>query len=102
MRVWQEEVFGPVLSIVSFKTEEEAIKLTNDTPYGLGARVLSKDLERAIRVTSRVEAGTVEINKGDRWLPCNPFGGYKQSGIGREQGIIGFRELCQIKVISEG
>lgn len=101
MRVWKEEVFGPVLPIVTFKTEEEAIKLANDTHYGLGSRVYSKDIERARRVASKIEAGTVEINYASRWLCCNPFGGYKQSGMGREHGIIGFRELCQIKVISE-
>jgi len=102
MRVWTEEVFGPVLPIVSFKAEEEAIELANDTPYGLGSRVYSKDIERAKRVASKIEAGTVEINHGSRWLPCNPFGGFKSSGMGREHGIAGFRELCQIKVISMG
>ena len=101
MRVWKEEVFGPVLPIISFKTEEEAIQLANDTPYGLGSRVFSKNIERARRVASKIEAGTVEINKGNRWSPCLPFGGYKLSGMGREHGIVGFRELCQIKVISE-
>ncbi len=101
MRVWKEEVFGPVLPIVTFKTEEEAIKLANDTIYGLGSRVYSKDIERTRRVASKIEAGTVEINYASRWLSCNPFGGYKQSGMGREHGTIGFRELCQIKVISE-
>ncbi len=101
MRVWKEEVFGPVLSIVSFKNEEEAIALANDTVYGLGSRIYSKDITRAERAASRIDAGTVEINYATRWLHCNPFGGYKQSGIGREHGTIGFRELCQIKVISK-
>ncbi len=102
MRVWNEEVFGPVLPVVSFKTEEEAINLANDTSYGLGSRVYSKDLDRAKRVASRIKAGTVEINHVSRWLSCNPFGGFKDSGMGREHGIPGFRELCQIKVISMG
>jgi len=101
MRVWKEEVFGPVLPVVSFKTEEEAIELANDTIYGLTSRVITKDNGRAERVTSQIETGTVEINSGDRWLSCNPFGGYKQSGLGREHGITGFRELCQVKVISK-
>lgn len=100
MHVWREEVFGPVLPIVQFKTEDEAIELANDTIYGLGSRVISKDLERAKRVASKIDAGTVEINQGSSWLSCNPFGGYKKSGMGREHGIIGFRELCQLKVIS--
>ena len=101
MRVWKEEVFGPVLPIVSFKTEEEAITLANDTMYGLGSRVISQDIERARRIASKIEAGTVEINYASRWLLCNPFGGYKQSGVGCEHGLIGFQELSQIKVISE-
>lgn len=101
MRVWKEEVFGPVLSIIPFKGEEEAVEFANDTIYGLGAVVFTKNKERAKRVASRIEAGTVEINNAIHWLSCNPFGGYKRSGMGREHGIVGFRELCQIKVISE-
>lgn len=100
MRVWKEEVFGPVLPLVTFQTEQEAVELANDTIYGLGSKVFSKDMTRARRVASRIEAGTVEINGANRWLSCNPFGGYKSSGMGREHGVIGFRELCQIKVIS--
>ncbi|MBU4099668.1 aldehyde dehydrogenase family protein [Patescibacteria group bacterium] len=101
MRVWKEEVFGPVLPMVTFATEDEAIDLANDTPYGLGSKVMSKNNERAERVASKIEAGTVEINEASRWLSCNPFGGYKNSGIGREHGELGFRELCQVKVISK-
>jgi len=101
MRVWNEEVFGPVLPIISFNLEEEAIELSNDTLYGLGSRVYSGDIDRAERVASKIQAGTVEINHGSRWLTCNPFGGFKQSGMGREHGVTGFRELCQIKVISK-
>jgi acyl-CoA reductase-like NAD-dependent aldehyde dehydrogenase len=100
MRVWREEVFGPVLPVVGFRTEQEAVMLANDTPYGLGGRVISKDVRRAERVASRIDAGTVEINEGDRWLTCNPFGGYKNSGMGREHGNLGLRELSQVKVIS--
>ena len=101
MRVWKEEVFGPVLPVVAFDTEEKAIRMANDTIYGLTSRVITKNEKRAERVASQIEAGTVEINSGDRWLSCNPFGGYKQSGMGREHGIMGFRELCQVKVISK-
>ena len=102
MCVWREEVFGPVLPIVSFRTEEEAIRLANDTEYGLGAQVFSNDKKRALRVASKIEAGCVDINKGNHWLACNPFGGYKASGMGREHGRHGFQELCQIKVIAQG
>ncbi|MDP3988029.1 MAG: aldehyde dehydrogenase family protein [Candidatus Levybacteria bacterium] len=100
MRVWKEEVFGPVLPIITFKTEQEALNLANDTIYGLGSKVFTKDKEKAKRVASKIQSGCVDINEGNHWLNCNPFGGYKNSGIGREHGVIGFRELCQIKVIS--
>jgi acyl-CoA reductase-like NAD-dependent aldehyde dehydrogenase len=102
MRIWKEEVFGPVLPVMSFKTEEEAIKLANDTKYGLGAIILSDNKERARRVASKIDAGCIDINEGNHWnSPSNPFGGYKCSGMGRELGKHGFQELCQIKVITE-
>ena len=100
MRVWHEEVFAPILPVVSFSTEEQAIRMANDTIYGLGARVISADVERAEAIAARIEAGTVEINSGSRWEPCNPFGGYKSSGLGRELGVHGLRELSQTKVVS--
>ncbi|MEK7129793.1 MAG: aldehyde dehydrogenase family protein, partial [Patescibacteria group bacterium] len=62
----------------------------------------SNDKKRALRVASKIEAGCVDINKGNHWLACNPFGGYKASGMGREHGRHGFQELCQIKVIAQG
>jgi succinate-semialdehyde dehydrogenase/glutarate-semialdehyde dehydrogenase len=99
MRVWKEEVFGPIFPIVTFRTEEEAINLANDTPYGLGARVISKDIKRAERVASKIDAGSITLNYESRFLACDPFGGYKNSGIGRERGIHGLQELCQVKVI---
>ncbi|MBN1915444.1 aldehyde dehydrogenase family protein [Candidatus Dojkabacteria bacterium] len=99
MKVWYEEVFGPILPIVTFRAEKEAIKLANDTVYGLGARIISKDLARAKRVASKIDAGTIAINYESRFLACDPFGGYKNSGIGRERGIHGLQELCQIKVV---
>lgn len=103
MRVWKEEVFGPVLPVITFTTEEEAVELANDTSYGLGANIFTKDLARAKRVASRIKAGSININQGDRWKICtNPFGGYKGSGMGREHGEMGFRELTQMKVIAEG
>lgn len=100
MRVWQEEVFGPVLPITSFKTEEEAIILANDTGYGLGAYVFTEDKEKAMRVASQIDAGMVGINNASYLQPCSPFGGYKDSGIGREHGKFGFSELTQVKVVA--
>jgi acyl-CoA reductase-like NAD-dependent aldehyde dehydrogenase len=101
MRVWKEEVFGPVYPVVTFKDEHEAVELANDTDYGLTSRVISGDLERAHRVASKIDAGSVAINTEARFAPCDPFGGYKNSGMGRERGIHGLRELCQIKVTQE-
>jgi succinate-semialdehyde dehydrogenase/glutarate-semialdehyde dehydrogenase len=102
MRVWKEEVFGPVLPVVSFKTEAEVVKLANDTQYGLGAIIYSGNKERARRIALKLEAGCVDINEGNHWdSPATPFGGYKSSGKGREHGRHGFQELCQIKVIAE-
>ena len=99
MRVWHEEVFGPIFPLVTFKTEDEAVELANDTDYGLGGRVMSDDVKRAERVASRVDAGSVALNCEARFAPCDPFGGYKHSGMGRERGILGLREFCQVKVI---
>lgn len=101
MRVWKEEVFGPVLPVVSYKTDEEAITLANDTQYGLGSQVFTKDMTRVAKFAKAIKAGNVDINGVGHFIPQNPFGGYKNSGIGREHGIDGFRELCQIKTISQ-
>lgn len=100
MRVWQEEVFGPVLPIVTFKTEEEAIKLANDTKYGLGAYVYTKDAERFKRVAGLLESGMVGQNNVSYINVCNFFGGYKMSGGGHEHAQFGFEEVTQSKVIA--
>ncbi len=100
MRVWQEEVFGPVLPVVSFKTEEEAIQLANDTKYGLGSYIFTKDKDRAARVAGMLEAGMVSVNNVTYLQPSSPFGGYKQSGIGREHGKFGFSDVSQVKVVA--
>ncbi len=101
MRVWKEEVFGPVLPVVTFETEEEAIRLANDTEYGLGAYVFTEDKERYQRVAKQIQAGNIAHNTAWYFSPKTPFGGYKKSGNGRSQGTAGFHEVCQIKVISE-
>lgn len=100
MRVWQEEVFGPVLPVISFKTEEEAIQMANDTPYGLGGYVFSRDLVKAERVARRIQTGQVSINNTGWQRACNPFGGSKASGFGRQHGKWGFQEMVNIKVIT--
>lgn len=101
MKVWKEEVFGPVLPVISFKTEAEAVRLANDTEYGLGAVVCSKDINLAENIAKQIDAGNVDINNGNHWVASTPFGGYKNSGMGREHGRHGFQELCQIKVIAK-
>ncbi|MDO8503882.1 MAG: aldehyde dehydrogenase family protein [bacterium] len=101
MKVWNEEVFGPVLPIVTFKTEEEAIKLANDTKYGLGGYVFTEDKKRFERVASKIQTGMVQMNGAAYVQPPTPFGGCKDSGIGREHGKFGFHELSNVKVVAE-
>jgi succinate-semialdehyde dehydrogenase / glutarate-semialdehyde dehydrogenase len=99
MRVWKEEVFGPVLPVVTFKTEEEAVALANDTVYGLGAYVYTRNKKTYERVAGRLESGMVSMNSTNFVRACNPFGGYKHSGLGREHGKYGFYESTQVKVV---
>jgi aldehyde dehydrogenase (NAD+) len=96
MTIAQEEIFGPVLSIITYKDEDEAVRIANDTQYGLHAGVYGADKERAKAVARRIEAGQVDIN-GQGFNPLAPFGGYKQSGIGREYGKFGLEEFLQVK-----
>ena len=98
MRIAQEEIFGPVLSIITYQTEEEAIKIANDTTYGLQAYVSSSDEKRAHNVASQINAGRVQIN-GIKHDPMAPFGGFKQSGIGREFGTIGLEAYLEPKAL---
>src|SRR5205085_3851552 len=88
MTIAQEEIFGPVLAVIPFTEEDEAIKLANDTEYGLGATVYTSDVQKALRVVRAVRAGTFGIN-GYGVEPHAPFGGYKKSGLGREGGYEG-------------
>lgn len=99
MRVMAEEVFGPVLPVMSFTTEDEAVRMANNHIYGLTAEVYTKDAARAERIARRLEAGVVGINTDSFYEPFCPIGGYKKSGMGREYGVEGFRELTQIKYI---
>ena len=100
MKVLTEEVFGPVLPIVPFKTEKEAIKLANETEYGLSAEIYTTDLKKGERIAKQIEAGTAAINTDDFFKPECPFGGYKESGMGREYGEIGMKEFSQVKLIA--
>ena len=98
MRVAKEEIFGPVLSIIPFETEEEAIKIVNETEYGLGNYVQTEDKEKAKRVSKKLKAGTIYVN-GNGADPGTPFGGYKHSGIGREAGTEGLIEFLEVKTV---
>jgi len=99
MRIANEEVFGPVLSIIPFDDEEEAIRIANSTIYGLAAGVWTKSIRRALMMSERLEAGTVWVNTYRAVSYMSPFGGYKRSGIGRESGIEAVREYLQTKSV---
>ena len=96
MTIAQEEIFGPVLSIIPYDDEDDAVRIANDTIYGLAGGVWSEDPERAKRVARRMRTGQVDINGGS-FNPLAPFGGYKQSGNGRELGKFGLEEFLEVK-----
>jgi aldehyde dehydrogenase (NAD+) len=98
MRIAREEIFGPVLSIMPYRDEEDALRLANDTVYGLGAHVQSADLGRARRFAAGIRAGQVLINN-PAWDGEAAFGGYKRSGNGREFGVAGLEEYLETKAI---
>ena len=98
MTIAQEEIFGPVLSIIPYEDEDDAVRIANDTIYGLAGGVWSGDPERAKRVARRLRTGQVEIN-GGKFNPMVPFGGYKQSGNGRELGKYGLEEFLEVKAM---
>jgi acyl-CoA reductase-like NAD-dependent aldehyde dehydrogenase len=95
--IFKEEIFGPVLAITPVKDEEEAIRLANESIYGLAAAVWSKNKDRAQNVARQLEAGTVWINEYHLLNPGMPFGGYKQSGVGREMGEEGLKAYLEVK-----
>jgi aldehyde dehydrogenase (NAD+) len=98
MTIAREEIFGPVLTIIPYRDEEEAIAIANDTPYGLQGYVLSSNMERARAAASRIEAGRVLINTLAH-EPMAPFGGFKQSGVGRELGSFGLEAFLEPKAM---
>ena len=99
MRIAQEEVFGPVLSVIKFKDEEEAAHIANDVRFGLGSGVWTNDIARAIRMSERIQAGTVWVNTYRAVSYMSPFGGYKDSGLGRENGLAAIHAYLQVKSI---
>ena len=101
-RAAREEIFGPVLTLLPHDGDDDAVRIANDSPYGLSGAVHGGDAERARRVAHRLRAGTVSVNGGVWYGADVPFGGYKQSGIGREMGVAGFEEYLETKAIAEG
>jgi acyl-CoA reductase-like NAD-dependent aldehyde dehydrogenase len=99
MRIAQEEVFGPVLSVIPFDSDEEALAIANGTIYGLAAGVWTADIGRALKMAHTLEAGTVWVNTYRVSSPLSPFGGYKRSGFGRESGLLSIREFVQEKSV---
>jgi aldehyde dehydrogenase (NAD+) len=99
MRLAREEVFGPVLAVMRFRDEEDAIRIANDVNYGLAAGVWTESLRRAVRVSGRLEAGTVWVNTYRSTSYTTPFGGYKASGLGRENGAEAIKEYLQVKSV---
>ncbi len=99
MRIAQEEVFGPVLAVIPFDDEADAIRIGNDVAYGLAAAVWTRDLKRAMTMTDKLKAGTVWVNNYRATSFTSPFGGFKESGVGRESGIDAIREYLDTKCV---
>lgn len=99
MRIVDEEIFGPVLAVIPFDTEEEAIQMANDTEYGLAGGIFSENGARCVRVSSALRAGTIWINNYALLFNAIPFGGFKQSGMGRELGVDAIKEWTEVKAV---
>jgi aldehyde dehydrogenase (NAD+) len=100
MRIAQEEIFGPVLVVIPFEDDEDAIRIANESAYGLSGGVNSGDQERAMKIARRIRTGSVGVNNGMCIAGDIPFGGYKASGIGREWGVEGIEEYTEIKMLA--
>ena len=99
-RVAREEIFGPVLVVLAHDGDADAVRIANDSPYGLSATVWGADPDRVDRVVSGLRCGTVNVNGGVWYSADVPFGGYKQSGVGREMGLAGFEEYLETKIVA--
>jgi aldehyde dehydrogenase (NAD+) len=100
MRIAQEEIFGPVLVVIPFEDDDDAVRIANESDFGLGGGVVSADLNRAMKIARRVRTGTMSVNGGMSISGDIPFGGYKASGIGREWGVEGIEEYLETKLIA--
>ena len=95
----QEEIFGPVLAVIPYDDDDDAVRIANNSIYGLSGAVSSGSEERALAVARRIRTGTLAVNGGMWFHQDTPFGGYKQSGVGRENGVAGFEEYLETKVM---
>jgi aldehyde dehydrogenase (NAD+) len=102
MRIAQEEIFGPVLVVIPFKDDDDAVRIANESDYGLSGIITAGDRDRAVRVARRIRTGSISVNGGQCTAPDLPFGGYKHSGVGREWGREGIEEYLESKVIGVG
>jgi aldehyde dehydrogenase (NAD+) len=100
MKIAREEIFGPVMSIIRFRDLEEVVERANNTPYGLAAAVWTRDISKAHAIANNVRAGTVWINCFDVFDAAAPFGGFKQSGIGREMGEYALQQYTEVKTVT--
>jgi aldehyde dehydrogenase (NAD+) len=99
MRIAQEEIFGPVLVAIAYEDDDDAVRIANDSIYGLSGAIFGSP-ERALRMARRIRSGTLNVNGANFFAPDSPFGGYKQSGIGREMGVQGLEEYLQTKTVA--
>ena len=99
MVVAREEIFGPVVSVITFETEDEAIRLANDTPYGLSGSLWTRDGARQLRVARALRTGAIGVNSNSSVFPQAPFGGYKASGVGKELGMEGLVHNTELKSV---
>ena len=100
MTIAQEEIFGPVLAVIPFDDEEDAIRIANDSPYGLAGNVMSGSVEHSYAVARRLRAGFIGLNGGAAYFADVPFGGYKASGVGRQNGLVGFEQYLEVKSVA--
>ncbi|HZU81032.1 MAG TPA: aldehyde dehydrogenase family protein [Acidimicrobiales bacterium] len=100
MTIAREEIFGPVLVVIPYEGEEEALRIANDSPYGLAGNVMSGSIERSVAVARKLRAGFIGLNGGAGYFADVPFGGYKESGVGRQNGIAGFEQYLEVKSVA--
>jgi len=100
MTVAREEIFGPVLVVIPYGDEDEAVRIANDSPYGLAGNVMSGSLDHSLAVARRLRAGFIGLNGGAGYFPDVPFGGYKESGVGRQNGVAGFEQYLEVKSVA--